>query len=309
MTPRSGRSSSALVTAAGLLTAVFVVSVIPVGPVAAPASGTAAPPAAAPLRADGAIHVVMDGTALRVDVQDARPADVLRTLGARSRVPVTVHGELPGRITRAFHAASVEDAVREVVRGYSAALVFSREAEGHDARPSDIRIIAIGNPPPEGEPAEPAPASPAPLPRASRLDAVRVLAGTGDVGAVGDLSRVLVEDRDPVVRARAVIALGGLGTLRAARPLMAALDDPSPLVRMQAARALGRTDPDAAVPELGVVLVNDPDPGVRRVAARTLRRVGSSKAHAALASAAGESDGPVRREITEALARTLARER
>jgi HEAT repeat protein len=115
---------------------------------------------------------------------------------------------------------------------------------------------------------------------------------------------VLVEDRDPIVRARAVIALGGLGTLRAARPLMAALDDPSPLVRMQAVRALGRRGPDGAVPELGAVLVNDPDPGVRRVAARTLGRLGSPEAHAALASAAGEADAPVRRQITEALARS-----
>lgn len=115
---------------------------------------------------------------------------------------------------------------------------------------------------------------------------------------------MLVEDGDAVVRARAAIALGELGTLRAARPLMAALDDPSPLVRMQALRTLGRTDPEAAVPEVGAVLVNDPDPDVRRVAARTLGRVGSSEAHAALESAAGESEEPVRREITEALARS-----
>ena len=65
----------------------------------------------------------------RVEVRDARPVDVLQALGVRGGVPVTVQGELPGRITRAFTAASVEDAVREVLRGYSMALVFGRASE------------------------------------------------------------------------------------------------------------------------------------------------------------------------------------
>ena len=90
---------------------------------------------------------------------------------------------------------------------------------------------------------------------------------------------------------------------------MAALDDASPLVRMQALRTLGRTDPEAAIPELGSVLVNDPDPDVRRVAARTLGRLESPEAHAVLEAAAGESEALVRRDITQALARSMARQR
>src|SRR5262245_4882974 len=74
------------------------------------------PPAQA--RADGTIRVLTDRGGLRIEAREARPADVLRALGARTGVAVTVEGELPGRITRAFTAASVEDAVREVIRGY-----------------------------------------------------------------------------------------------------------------------------------------------------------------------------------------------
>jgi HEAT repeat protein len=96
--------------------------------------------------------------------------------------------------------------------------------------------------------------------------------------------------------------------LRAVRPILAALGDPSPLVRMQAIRALGRTDPEAAVTELGAVLISDPDPGVRRVAARTLGRLGGRAAQMALEAATGDADEPVRRDITEALARSMRRQ-
>jgi hypothetical protein len=221
---------------------------------AAQVLGTAGASETAELRSDGAIRVVMDGARVRVEVRDARPADVLRTLGIRSRVPVTVDGELPGRITREFSAVSLEDAVREVVRGYSAALVFGSTVEGHGARLSDVRIIARGNGPSSGEPA-----SPAHAPAATRRDAARP------------------------------IALAELGTLRAASPLRAALEDPSRMVRTQAVPALGGTD-------------DEPDPDFRRIAARDAGGLGSSEARGAWESA-GDPHASSRREITGALAR------
>jgi hypothetical protein len=262
--------------------------------------GAEAPAAAQP---GHAIHIVRQGGALLVDVRDARPTDVLQALGAQCRVSVTVQGKLPGRITRAFTVASVEDAVREVVRGYSVALVFGRAGEGAGVRLRDVRIISVWSAPLQRERT-----APTPVVHATRLDAVRALAGTGDISAVADLSRVLVEDAAAIVRARAAIALGELGMLRAVRPILAALGDPSPLVRMQAIRALGRTDPEAAVTELGAVLISDPDPGVRRVAARTLGRLGGRAAQMALEAATGDADEPVRRDITEALARSMRRQ-
>jgi hypothetical protein len=305
VTSRMDGFMGSLMTRAALLAVLLVPTLGQGGHVGAERAASAT----AHARPAGPIHVVIDAAGLRVEVRDARPADVLQTLGARSRVPVTLRGELPGRITREFSVASVEDAVREVLRGYSAALVFGRAAEGHDGRVSEIRVLAVGNAPPGAEPAAREPDSRAAVAPAPRLESIRALAKMGHVGAVEDLSRVLVEDGHPVVRARAAIGLGEFGTLRATRALMRALADPSPLVRMQAVRTLGRADPEAAVSELGAILVSDRNPGVRRVAARTLGRLETPEARAALESATGESDEPVRREITDALARSMARQR
>jgi hypothetical protein len=166
------------------------------------------PPAAQP-SVDSTIHVLTDGGGLRVEVREARPADVLQTLGARTGVAVTVEGELPGRITRAFTTASVEDAVREVVRGYPTALVFESDRA--------IRVIALGNAPADGRPASPAPtviatqpAGPAP-------------AATDETAPGADPDQVLAEDDGPHHRGRAP-------------------DDSAPAVRRQ---AMGDREPTA----------------------------------------------------------------
>ena len=112
---------------------------------------------------DSTIQVLTDRGGLHVDVREAQPADVLQTLGARTGVAVTVEGELPGRITRVFTVASVEAAVREVVRGYQAVLVFENDRA--------IRVIALGNAPGDGGPASPSPTVAAAQPEAGQARA------------------------------------------------------------------------------------------------------------------------------------------
>src|SRR5262245_58631982 len=109
------RFTSALLTRVALLAVVLIPVLSQGGHVGAQALGAGVASATAHSRPDSAIHVAIDGAGLRIEVRYARPADVLQTLGAQSRVPITVQGELPGRITRTFTAASVEDAVREVI--------------------------------------------------------------------------------------------------------------------------------------------------------------------------------------------------
>jgi hypothetical protein len=128
----------------GLLVAVLLLGVT--DPPLATAAEPPRPPAAAP-KVDSPIRVLIDRAGFRVECHDARPADVLRALGARSGVVVIVEGELPGRITRTFTAPSVEAAVREVIRGYPTALVFDSDRA--------IRVIALGSAPGDGAPASP----------------------------------------------------------------------------------------------------------------------------------------------------------
>jgi hypothetical protein len=134
----------------GLLVAILFLGVMdPLRAAAAETPRPLAAPPAAPAKVDSPIRVLTDGAGLRVECHEARPADVLRALGARTGVAVIVEGELPGRITRTFTAPSVEAAVREVIRGYPTALVFDNDRT--------IRVIAHG-----GAPGESAPASPSP---------------------------------------------------------------------------------------------------------------------------------------------------
>jgi hypothetical protein len=169
-------------------------------------------PAAAPERVDSTIRVLTDRAGLRVECRDARPADVLRALGERTGVAVTVEGELPGRVTRAFTVVSVENAVREVIRGYPTALVFENDRA--------IRVIALGSAPGDGAPAPPSSTVTATQPEASQAPAT-----TDETAPSADPDPVLAEDDDRHHRRRAV-------------------GDSAPTARGQ---ALG--DPDPAAPQ------------------------------------------------------------
>jgi hypothetical protein len=171
---------------------------------------------------DRTIQVLTDRGGLHVDVREARPADVLQTLGARAGVAVTVEGELPGRITRAFTVASVEAAVREVVRGYPTVLVFENDRA--------IRVIARGNAPVDG-----APASPSPTVVAAQLEAGQAHAATDETAAGADPDQVLAEDEAPPHRGRAL----GDSTSAVRRQ---ATGDPDPAARQATAQAPGPRD-------------------------------------------------------------------
>jgi len=96
--------------------------------------------------------------------------------------------------------------------------------------------------------------------------------------AVPALITALKDDREPVMRAAAAEALGGIGfNARAAvQPLLAALKDSDPQVRETAAEALADINVDAktVVPAL-VGLFADPDVNVRCAAANSLAAFGT----------------------------------
>jgi peptidylprolyl isomerase len=93
-------------------------------------------------------------------------------------------------------------------------------------------------------------------------------------------------------------------TERDAAVLMAALDEPDPVVRARAAFALGSVQDALAVPAL-VAALGDPDPGVRADAAFAVGQSADSTAGPALLDALDrESDPSARAEILDALGKT-----
>jgi hypothetical protein len=223
---RPGTFRSHLSAVTGWLMAILALGLAhPSQGCAQPLRALSAPPVAQPSVAS-TIQVLRDSGGLHVEVREARPADVLRTLGARTGVAVTVEGELAGRITRAFTVTSVEAAVREVVRGYPTALVFENDRA--------IRVIALGTAPVDG-----APASPSPTGLAAPPEAGQAPAATQETAPGADPDQVLAEDDAPHHRGRAL----GDSAPAARRPVPG---DPDPAAREAAAQAPGPRDAHSA---------------------------------------------------------------
>lgn len=107
-------------------------------------------------------------------------------------------------------------------------------------------------------------------------------------------------------RARACWVLSRLGDRRALRHLLAALNDPDPQLRAEAARSIGTFDSPRAVPFLARTLRGDPDGDTRLAAAYALGLINGERAIDALLEAVtdvGEA-ARVRGMAAEALART-----
>ena len=175
---------------------------------------------------------------------------------------------------------------------------------------------------------------------------VRETGSTGVRSTLGDLGRLtprsvgamrrLSRSDDAEGRARAIQAVADEGADMASDALLAALSDPQPKVRREAARALarlgdaravalivqgieaapdlleeetvdalGRIGDPAAIPALVATLEN-PRPLLRRAAARSLGRIGGDAVVGPLERAASSDDTDLRRAALQALRRSDA---
>lgn len=146
-----------------------------------------------------------------------------------------------------------------------------------------------------------------------RLAACEVAKVLPDPAAIPPLGRAL-GDADAAVRAAAATALGAHGrgearpdgradgTRDPIPPLLGKLDDASPVVRVQIARALARLgDPRAVVPLVGKV--QDSVPEVRQAVARALGELGDGRAAQALLLQLRDPSPEVQVEAMTALGR------
>ncbi len=88
---------------------------------------------------------------------------------------------------------------------------------------------------------------------------------------------LLENDESPLVRDNAAFALGELGDKRAVPFLIKALKDPDEWVRKSATKALGILKSKEAFDAIAECL-NDSSPSVRRTAARSLAQLGDRRA-------------------------------
>lgn len=113
-----------------------------------------------------------------------------------------------------------------------------------------------------------------------------------------------LKDYDPLVRRQAAEALGEIRDPRAVEPLIALLKDTDPLIRRHAVKALGKISNARAVsPLIGVLNDQNEQSHVRMTAAEALGRIGERSALQALVSALQDRHWTVRSRAAIALGR------
>jgi HEAT repeat protein len=113
--------------------------------------------------------------------------------------------------------------------------------------------------------------------------------------AVGLLRKILVEEKDPLIRQRAAVALGRIGAPESVQELRESLNDPVAPVVISALNALASMKAQGTEKDVERLL-NSADTSVRRTAVKTLGSLGDPAAITALESVMGregESDDVV----------------
>jgi len=127
---------------------------------------------------------------------------------------------------------------------------------------------------------------------------IRELTARGDVEG---LATILANGNRPIERARAAERLGRLGDRRAIEPLAAALDDPAPVVRREAVRALGNYGEVRPADFWLARLAGEPNDAVRGEVILTLGRSRDPRALEALVDGLSRREPAVRRGAATAL--------
>ena len=261
---------------------------------------------------DKRIEVEVRNGLVSLDVRNAPLADVIREIGEVAGFETVVQGSLDTQITRSLTEMPVYDAVRRLARETIFVIIHAPDASGAEAASiNEIRLYrsTLGQPPlprvitvPEGVDPELLAGLSADDAR-ERVRAVQKLGRTGEESALAVFERVIRQDDDPMVRGQAAAALGKFGSERAIPALQAALDDLEQSVRVQAVRGLGHIGGESSARILGELLLNDADGRVRRTAAWSLGQVDDELARSYLKAASRDPDSAVRQTASQSLGR------
>ncbi|MBV7331305.1 HEAT repeat domain-containing protein [Chloroflexi bacterium TSY] len=141
-----------------------------------------------------------------------------------------------------------------------------------------------------------------------QLQAIGALGRAKDSQAVSPLSKLLLEDSVPEVRARSAGALGQIGSATAVEALCGALVDEVAAVRQQTVLALIEIGDPRSLPAL-LNALSDVDVDVRRWSARAVGHLGDSTEIEALRQLESDKNHRVRDEASQAIRALQDRQR
>jgi hypothetical protein len=265
------------------------------------------------------LSVVVEGGVASIEARDAPIADVLRAIGERGGVVVTVEGEAGDYISRSLDRVPVREAIGLLLREIPSAVIYKTSV----GELVEINVRFTGGGSPSGVPGAAQPGAPGTTsadpsavtsaseelavdpddPREDRLAFVRSAARAPKKDGLGELALLVREDEDATIRVAAAGALGRLRSGEAGEALVLALADRDRRVRRAAARALGAFGDEQAIGALERVLLEERVPAVRQMAVYALSRMSGEAALDALEAAQFDPDRTVRAIAETALSR------
>jgi hypothetical protein len=262
------------------------------------------------------LWVAVEGGLATVEAADAPLTDVLRAIGERAGIVVTIEGEAGERISRSLHDVPVSEAIGLLLRGVPSAVIY--ETSSGELAEIHVRLMGGGTSSAAAAPGAPIVSSAEPTeatslsegaavspdsPREDRIAFVRAAVRAPRETGIGELALLLRDDEDATVRAAAATGLGKLRGEEAGDALSLALADRDRTVRRAAARAFGVVGGRQAMEALERVLLEERASEVRRMAAYVLSRMSDETALSALEIARSDPDRTVRAIAETALSR------
>jgi HEAT repeat protein len=231
------------------------------------------------------IRIEMKDGSLSMETRDAPLHEVMRRIGELAGFKTILVGDFidPPLVNVSFNQIPVREAVERLVSDKNRIILYGQA--GDDTQQSTISQVWLLQ---SGDDVA--------------SDAENIALGREDDvkgHKLARLTRMLQQDQNTPVRARAAIALGTFQDERAVLALETALLDKEPLVRSQAIKALGRIRSEQATIALGNILLRgSADKSERIMASRALWNQDSEIAQDYLRAAANDTDAQIRTAST-----------
>ena len=267
-----------------------------------------------------AIDVKVIQGELTLDVRNQPLAQVLREIAAQANLQLTLRGDLSAPVTQSFAGVPLDDAIRQLAREYSFALIYAgatgeREAvnltglwiignAGSSESFAELKIVPAL--PGASEQANDTPArqtaqAPA-LTSTGEIQALAEEARAGNRAAIAHLGDIVASEPNADMRTQAVAALATLKGKEVEAVLAKALNDDDASVRVRAVRGLRIQGTAAATRSVSSVMLTDADPQVRLAAIRALSSLPDRASLPLLERASRDANGAIRDSASRALA-------
>ncbi|MCB1859611.1 MAG: HEAT repeat domain-containing protein [Gammaproteobacteria bacterium] len=249
------------------------------------------------------VDVLVDAGMLTLEARQAPLSEVLRVIGIQAGFEVVVVGDFSMPVTASFRRVPVLEAIDQLTYRYNRAVSYTRPV-GQE-RPVVSRVWLLGS-------GVSLSASPI-IAEGQGGDELtdedgkvrgKALLRLANQGATADSLETVIgalkRDPDPMVRNQAAMALGIMGDSQALPALISAMtDDPHLTVRIQATQAVGQIGGEMAIRALGEVLIYGDNKRQRIITAWSLARQDTDQARAYLDRAANDPDKQIRDAVLD----------